>query len=101
MPIVSRNLATRRKNKILRTPPPPPHISSTREIVHRLTPSTIAQLRTNKSPFFKSYLPSHLFEAFETWLYRKMLRISWKDRVTNDEVYRRMGDWQGPPGGYC
>ena len=30
-------------------------------------------------------------EAFETWLYRKMLRISWKDRITNDEVYRRMG----------
>ena len=28
-------------------------------------------------------------EAFETWLYRKML--SWKDRITNDEVYRRMG----------
>ena len=30
-------------------------------------------------------------EAFETWLYRKMLRISWKDRITNDEVYCRMG----------
>ena len=29
-------------------------------------------------------------EAFETWLYRKMLRISWKDMVTNEEVYRRM-----------
>ena len=22
-------------------------------------------------------------EAFETWLYRKMLRISWKERITN------------------
>ena len=30
-------------------------------------------------------------DAFETWLYRKMLRLSWKDRITNDEVYRRMG----------
>ena len=30
-------------------------------------------------------------EAFETWLYRKMLRISWKHRITNDEVYHRMG----------
>ena len=30
-------------------------------------------------------------EAFETWLYRKMLRISWTDRITNDEEYRRMG----------
>ena len=29
-------------------------------------------------------------EAFETWLYRRMLRISWKDIVTNEEVYRRM-----------
>ena len=29
-------------------------------------------------------------EAFETWLYRKMLRISWKDRITSDEVCRRM-----------
>ena len=29
-------------------------------------------------------------EAFETWLYRRMLRISWKDMVTNEEVYRRM-----------
>ena len=27
---------------------------------------------------------------FETWLYRRMLRISWKDMVTNEEVYRRM-----------
>ena len=31
------------------------------------------------------------WEAFEILLYRKMLRISWKDRITNDEVYRRMG----------
>ena len=30
-------------------------------------------------------------EAVETWLYRKILRISWKDRITNDEVYCRMG----------
>ena len=24
-------------------------------------------------------------EAFETWLYRKMLEISWRDGITNDE----------------
>ena len=31
-------------------------------------------------------------EDLEIWLYRKMLRISWTDRITNDEVYpRRMG----------
>ena len=29
-------------------------------------------------------------EVFETWLYRRMLRISWKDMVINEEVYRRM-----------
>ena len=29
-------------------------------------------------------------EAFATWLYRRMLTISWEDMVTNEEVYRRM-----------
>ena len=29
-------------------------------------------------------------EAMETWFYRRMLRISWKEKVTNVEVYRRM-----------
>ena len=52
--IVSRHLATRGNNKILRTPPP--HISSPEEILPRLTRRTRAQLRTNKSPFLKSYL---------------------------------------------
>ena len=52
--IVSRRLATRGNNKILRTPPP--HTSSSEEILPRLTRCTLAQLRTNKSPFLKSYL---------------------------------------------
>ena len=52
--IVSVHLATRSNSKILRTPPP--HISSSKEILPRLTRCTIAQLRTNKSPFLKSYL---------------------------------------------
>ena len=52
--IVSRHLATRGHNKILRTPPP--HTSSSEEILPRLTRRTLAQLRTNKSPFLKSYL---------------------------------------------
>ena len=30
-------------------------------------------------------------EAFEMWLYRRVLRIPWTDRVTNAEVLRRMG----------
>ena len=52
--IVSRHLATRGNNKILLTPPP--HISSSEEILPRLTRRTLAQLRTNKSSFLKSYL---------------------------------------------
>ena len=54
MTSVSRHLATRSNNKILRTPPP--HINSSEEILPRLTCLTRAQLRTNKSPFLKSYL---------------------------------------------
>ena len=65
--IVSRHLATRGNNKIMRTPPP--HISRSEERLPHLTCRTLAQLRTNKSPFLKSYLhkvdskthPSHLF----------------------------------------
>ncbi|KAI5746880.1 hypothetical protein M8J77_008501 [Diaphorina citri] len=30
-------------------------------------------------------------QAFEMWTYRRMLRISWTDHVTNLEVLRRMG----------
>ena len=52
--IVSRHLATRGNNKILRTSPPP--IISSEEILPRLTRRTLAQLRKNKSPFLKSYL---------------------------------------------
>ena len=52
--IVSRHLATKGNNKILRTPPP--HIISAEELIPRLTRRTPAQLRTNKSPFLKSYL---------------------------------------------
>ena len=52
--IVSRHLATRGNNKILRTPPP--HIISSEEILPRITRRTLAQPRTTKSPFLKSYL---------------------------------------------
>ena len=52
--IVSRHLATRGNNKILRTPPP--HISSSEERLPHLIRRTLAQLRTNKSSFLKSYL---------------------------------------------
>ena len=52
--IVSSHLATIGNNKILREPPP--RISSSAEILHRITRRTLAQLRTNNSPFLKSYL---------------------------------------------
>ena len=58
--IVSRHLATRCNNKILRTPPP--HISSSEEKIPVSFVTPLPQLRrTNKSPFFKSYL--HKFYA--------------------------------------
>ena len=52
--IVSTHLATKSNNRMLRTPTP--HISSSEEILPSLTRHTLAQLRTNKSPFLKSYL---------------------------------------------
>ena len=52
--IVSQHLAARDNNKILRTHPP--QVSSTKENLPRHTRRTIAQLRTNKSPFLLSYL---------------------------------------------
>ena len=27
--------------------------------------------------------------AFETWCWRRMLKIKWTDRITNDEVFKR------------
>ena len=52
--IVSMHLVTRCNNKIMRTPPP--HINSSEEILPCLTRRTLVQLRTNKSPFLKSYV---------------------------------------------
>ena len=60
--IVSRDLVTRGNNKILLLPPP--HITSSEEILPRLTRRTIALLRTNKPPFLKVYYtkstPNHI-----------------------------------------
>jgi len=30
--------------------------------------------------------------AFETWCYRRLLRISWTKHITIEEVYRRVGE---------
>ena len=53
--IVSQHLVARGNNKILRTHTP--QVSSTGENLPRHTRRTLAQLRTNKSPFLLSYLP--------------------------------------------
>ena len=52
--IVSRHIATRGNNKILHTSQP--HMISSEELLSRLALRTLAQLRTNKSPFLKSYI---------------------------------------------
>ena len=31
-------------------------------------------------------------ESFENWCYRRMLKISWKDKITNEEVYQKIGE---------
>ena len=71
--LLSLHLATRCNNKILRAPPS--HIISSEEILLRLNRRTLAQLRTNKSPFLKIYLhkvdakthPSPLFPLCNTY----------------------------------
>ena len=30
-------------------------------------------------------------DAFEMWIYRRLLKISWTEKITNEEVLRRMG----------
>ena len=52
--IVSQHLSARDINKILHTHPP--QVSSTEENLPRHTRHTLAQLRTNRSPFLLSYL---------------------------------------------
>jgi hypothetical protein len=31
-------------------------------------------------------------EAFETWCWRRMLKIKWTDKIRNEEVYRTIGE---------
>jgi hypothetical protein len=31
-------------------------------------------------------------EAFETWCWRRMLKIKWTDKMRNEEVYRRIDE---------
>jgi len=39
-----------------------------------------------------SSLLAFFLSAFEQWCYRKMLKISWKDKVPNAEVLKRVGE---------
>ena len=57
-------IATRCNNKILLTPPT--QISSSEEILPRPTCRTLAQLRTNKSPFQKSYLHNVVAKSYSS-----------------------------------
>ncbi|KAI5728841.1 hypothetical protein M8J77_021978 [Diaphorina citri] len=34
---------------------------------------------------------SRRINSFENWCYRRMLKVSWRDRITNCEILRRMG----------
>ena len=94
--IVSRPLATRGKIKILRTPPP--RISSSEEILTRLARRTLVQLRTNKSPFLKSYLhkvdakspPSPLFPLCNTHTHNTHHLL--------DCTHKRTSLWTDPDG---
>ena len=63
--IVSRHLATRGTNKILRIPPP--HISSSEEILPRLTRRTLAQLRYENPSSNHTYTkstPNHIHHHY-------------------------------------
>jgi hypothetical protein len=33
-----------------------------------------------------------VLNAFETWCWRRILKIKWADRITNDEVFQRVKD---------
>ena len=112
--IAYRLLARRGNNKILRTLPP--LISSSEEILSRLTRRILAKLRTHKSHFLKSYLhkvdakshPSPLCPIYNThthsthhlfnpstyaphchpWIYGQTLQEWWTERLAG-----------GPPAG--
>ena len=32
-----------------------------------------------------------ILDAFEMWVYRRVLKISWTEKITNEEVLRSMG----------
>lgn len=32
-----------------------------------------------------------IYETFEMWIYRRLLKISWTQRITNETVLQRMG----------
>ncbi|CAG9834000.1 unnamed protein product [Diabrotica balteata] len=44
---------------------------------------------------FKSWILTEAMEqkleTFEMWIYKRILRISWTDKITNETVLRRMG----------
>ena len=93
------HLATKDNNKILCTPPP--HISSSIEILPRITRRTIVQLRTNTSHFLKSYLhdakshPSPLFPLCNTHIHNTQHLINCTHIHT---TLSPLDLWTGPSG---
>ena len=61
-----------------------PNLMNERELRH----STLMHFsdRSNTDPRKKM---TQGFNAFETWSWRRMLKMKWTDRITNDEVFQR------------
>ena len=69
--LTSRNINIKSRSRIAKC-----YIGST--LVYGAERWTLTKVKSNK------------LEAFEMWLYRKMLRISWKELKTNGEVLQKM-----------
>ena len=73
----SQHVVARDNNKILRTHPQ--QVSSTEEHLRRHTRRTLAQLKTNKSPFLLLYL--HKIELFEDNLPLVKVKVTYSNKL--------------------
>jgi len=46
-------------------------------------------MRPNTQTWTLGKNEERVVNAFETWNWRRMLKIEWRDRITNDEVLQR------------
>ena len=70
-PLLSSNITLNTKKRIIKC-----YVWST--LLYGCETWTVTQAHINK------------LQAFEMWVYRKMKRISWRDRITNDEVLKKV-----------